>query len=185
MLVIRGVHLKIGLEDTHSLSCWGHLHLFSCKLPCFLLEDIYDINCMATVQSMQPSEKEFLRKATFLHRSFPTTISFCRYIVKKRERFEVVLIVGVIDEVEGIIDHAFSPKTLWMLQISKLLSKIWYNFMTSRQNINGHKHLQYDTPTPRSPSGSVVGPGSFVGWPKASGWKGQRCKNGPRGQSEF
>ena len=32
--------------------------------------------------------------------------------MKKRERFEVVLIVGVIDEVEGIIDHAFSPQNI-------------------------------------------------------------------------
>lgn len=40
----QGCRAEKCLEDTHSLSCWGHLHLFSCKLPCFLLEDIYDIN---------------------------------------------------------------------------------------------------------------------------------------------
>lgn len=150
---------------------------------------------------MQSSKKEFLRKATFLHRSFPTTISFCRYIVKKRERFEVVLIVGVIDEVAGIIDHAFSPKPLWMLQISKLLSKYgttsWHHGRTSMNwiistgcfwwlMIPWHKNLQYDTPTPRSPSllrstGSVVGPGSFVGLPKASEFDGRdnAVKTGP------
>ena len=135
---------------------------------------------------MQPSEKEFLRKATFLHRSFPTTISFCRYIVKKRERFEVVLIVGVIDEVEGIIDHAFSPKPLWMLQISKLLSKygttLWHHGRTSMDT----NTFNMTPPTPRSPSllrstGSVVGPGSFVGLPKASEFDGRdnAVKTGP------
>ena len=152
---------------------------------------------------MQSSKKEFLRKATFLHRSFPTTISFCRYIVKKRERFEVVLIVGVIDEVEGIIDHAISPKPLWMLQISKLLSKYgttsWHHGRTSMNWIisTGCFLVVDDTmdtntfnmtpPTPRSPSGSVVGPGSFVGLPKASEFDGRdnAVKTGPRANRSY
>ena len=156
---------------------------------------------------MQSSKKEFLRKATFLHRSFPTTISFCRYIVKKRERFEVVLIVSVIDEVEGIIDHAFPPKTLWMLQISKLLSKYgttsWHHGRTSMNRIISTGCFWWlmipwtQTPSIWHPNTEIAQftevhwlcrrPRLVRGLAKSLGvwWKGQRCKNGPRANRSY
>ena len=109
------------LEDTHSLSCWGHLHLFSCKLPCFLLEDIYDINWPLFSQCNRLKKSSWGKPPSFIVPFQPPS----HFVVHSEETGEVrsSTYSRSYRRSRRYYRSCVSPKPLWMLQISKLQSK--------------------------------------------------------------